>query len=250
MTRSPTARTCCRRSATSRPTTATRTTAPSPRSILPAPGRARARRSRSRSTSSRACRASRCGPATRATSSSSRSGSRRSASSRRTAGTATSSTRTSEFFADFGNYDVSIDVPARVQGQGRRHGPQVDERETSARPGPLPLPARRASTTSPGRPTRATWCWSDIFREAGLGDVAAPPPPAARARGAGRAPLPRGEGRALGLRARPRRLSLPNPDDRRSALGRPRRGRDGVPDADHGGHLLERAAERPVARRA
>ena len=46
-----------------------------------------------------------------------------------------------EFFADFGNYDVSIDVPARFRGKVGATGRRVEERETSGRPGPLPLPA-------------------------------------------------------------------------------------------------------------
>ena len=50
---------------------------------------------------------------------------------------------TSEFFADFGNYDVSIDVPARYRGKVGATGRRVDERETSAGPRALPLPAAR-----------------------------------------------------------------------------------------------------------
>ena len=37
-----------------------------------------------------------------------------------------------EFFSDFGNYDVSIDVPARYKGKVGATGQRVDERETSA----------------------------------------------------------------------------------------------------------------------
>ena len=38
---------------------------------------------------------------------------------------------TSEFFSDFGDYDVSIDVPSRWRGKIGATGRQVDERETS-----------------------------------------------------------------------------------------------------------------------
>ncbi len=77
---------------------------------------------------------------------------------------------TSEFFADFGNYDVSIDVPARYRGKVGATGHRVDERETSAgrvlyrfqQPGVHDF----AWTADP-----AYLVYDDTFREAGLGDV-------------------------------------------------------------------------------
>ena len=61
----------------------------------------------------------------------------------------------SEFFSDFGNYDVSIDVPARYKGKvgatGRAGRGARDLRAAAS----STASARRASTTSPGRPTRA-----------------------------------------------------------------------------------------------
>jgi len=77
---------------------------------------------------------------------------------------------TSEFFADFGNYDVSIDVPARYRGKVGATGRRVDERETSAgrvlyrfqQPGVHDF----AWTADP-----SYLVYDDTFREAGLGDV-------------------------------------------------------------------------------
>jgi len=77
---------------------------------------------------------------------------------------------TSEFFSDFGNYDVSIDVPARYKGKVGATGERVDERETSA--GRVLYRFRQqgvhdfAWTADP-----SYLVLEDTFREAGLGDV-------------------------------------------------------------------------------
>ena len=76
----------------------------------------------------------------------------------------------SEFFSDFGTYDVSIDVPARFKGKVGATGRLVDERETS-----LDRVLYRyrqegvhdfAWTADPGYVVL-----EDTFREAGIGDV-------------------------------------------------------------------------------
>ncbi len=69
-------------------------------------------RSTCRSPGRRGCPAPSRAPAPSATSTSSPSGSRRSACSRTPAGTATSSTPPTEFFSDFGTYDVRLTVPS------------------------------------------------------------------------------------------------------------------------------------------
>ena len=76
----------------------------------------------------------------------------------------------SEFFSDFGNYDVSIDLPARYKGKVGATGQRVDERETSA---DRVLDRFRqqgvhdfAWTADPSYLVLV-----DAFREAGLGDV-------------------------------------------------------------------------------
>jgi hypothetical protein len=77
---------------------------------------------------------------------------------------------TSEYFADFGNYDVSIDVPARYRGKVGATGKRVEERETSE--GRVLYRFRQdgvhdfAWTADP-----AYLVYDDTFREAGLGDV-------------------------------------------------------------------------------
>ncbi len=76
----------------------------------------------------------------------------------------------SEFFSDFGNYDVSIDVPARYKGKVGATGQRIDERETSA--GRVLYRFRQqgvhdfAWTADP-----SYLVLEDAFREAGLGDV-------------------------------------------------------------------------------
>ena len=76
----------------------------------------------------------------------------------------------SEFFSDFGNYDVSIDLPARYKGKVGATGQRVDERETSA--GRVLARFRQqgvhdfAWTADPSYIVLV-----DAFREAGLGDV-------------------------------------------------------------------------------
>ena len=76
----------------------------------------------------------------------------------------------SEFFADFGNYDVSIDVPARFKGKVGATGRRVEERETSL--GRVLYRFQQegvhdfAWTADP-----AYLVLEDAFREAGLGDV-------------------------------------------------------------------------------
>jgi hypothetical protein len=76
----------------------------------------------------------------------------------------------SEFFADFGNYDVSIDVPARYRGKVGATGAQVEQRESA---GDRILYRFRqegvhdfAWTADPRYLLR-----QDFFREAGLHDV-------------------------------------------------------------------------------
>ena len=75
-----------------------------------------------------------------------------------------------EFFADFGNYDVSIDVPVRYKGKIGATGRQVDEREISD--GRVLYRFRQdgvhdfAWTADP-----AYVVLEDTFREAGIGDV-------------------------------------------------------------------------------
>jgi hypothetical protein len=76
----------------------------------------------------------------------------------------------SEFFSDFGNYDVSIDLPASYKGRVGATGQRVDERETSA--GRVLYRFRQqgvhdfAWTADP-----SYLVLEDTFREAGLGDV-------------------------------------------------------------------------------
>ncbi len=76
----------------------------------------------------------------------------------------------SEFFSDFGNYDVSIDVPIRYKGRVGATGQRVDERETSA--GRVLYRFRQegvhdfAWTADP-----SYLVLEDQFREAGVGDV-------------------------------------------------------------------------------
>jgi hypothetical protein len=76
----------------------------------------------------------------------------------------------SEFFANFGNYDVSIDVPARFRGKVGATGRKVDERETSL--GRVLYRFRQDGVHD------FTWTadpafrvLEDTFREAGIGDV-------------------------------------------------------------------------------
>ena len=76
----------------------------------------------------------------------------------------------SEFFSDFGDYDVSIDVPARYRGKVGATGKQVEERSGN---GERVLYRFRqesvhdfAWTADPGYLVRR-----DFFREAGLGDI-------------------------------------------------------------------------------
>jgi hypothetical protein len=77
---------------------------------------------------------------------------------------------TSEFFADFGNYDVSIEVPKRFRGRVGATGQQVEERETSADRVLYRFKQEGvhdfAWTADP-----AYLVLEDTFREAGLGDV-------------------------------------------------------------------------------
>ncbi len=76
----------------------------------------------------------------------------------------------SEFFADFGNYDVSIDVPSRFKGKVAATGRRVEERETSL--GRVLYRFQQegvhdfAWTADP-----ASMVLEDTFREAGLSDV-------------------------------------------------------------------------------
>ncbi len=77
---------------------------------------------------------------------------------------------TTEFFADFGNYDVSIDVPSRYRGKVGATGRRVEEREASD--GRVLYRFQQqgvhdfAWTADP-----AYLVYDDTFREAGLGDV-------------------------------------------------------------------------------
>lgn len=76
----------------------------------------------------------------------------------------------SEFFADFGNYDVSIDVPARYRGKVGATGVRVEERDA---PGDRVLYRFRQESVH-------DFAWTadpdyrvhrDVFREPGLGEV-------------------------------------------------------------------------------
>jgi hypothetical protein len=77
---------------------------------------------------------------------------------------------TTEFFSDFGNYDVSIDVPSRYRGKVGATGQKVDERETSL--GRVLYRFKQegvhdfAWTADP-----AYLVLEDTFREAGAGDA-------------------------------------------------------------------------------
>src|SRR4029453_16635761 len=77
---------------------------------------------------------------------------------------------TSEFFADFGNYDVSIDVPARYRGKVGATGRRVETRETSS--GRILYRFQQdgvhdfAWTADPNFVVL-----EDIFREPGVGDA-------------------------------------------------------------------------------
>ncbi len=77
---------------------------------------------------------------------------------------------TSEYFADFGNYDVSIDVPSRFRGKVGATGRRIEEREASD--GRVLYRFQQqgvhdfAWTADP-----AYLVYDDTFREAGLGDV-------------------------------------------------------------------------------
>lgn len=76
-----------------------------------------------------------------------------------------------EFFSDFGDYDVSIDVPARLRGKVGATGVRVEERDAAG--GRLLYRFRQESvhdftwTADPSYVVR-----KDFFREAGLHDVA------------------------------------------------------------------------------
>ena len=76
-----------------------------------------------------------------------------------------------EFFSDFGDYDVSIDVPARFRGKVGATGARVEEREAAG--GRLLYRFKQESvhdftwTADPSYVVR-----QDFFREAGLHDVA------------------------------------------------------------------------------
>ena len=169
-----------------------------------------------------------------ATSTSSRSGFRRSACSRTPAGTATSSTPATEFFADFGIYDVRLTVPSgwMVGATGRRAQPPPRRRHDDAS-----LLRRRTSTTSPGRRAPTT----------SSGRERSSTPACRRSRcGCCCSPSTRGQAErhfdatraALKLLRRVvRRLSLRPHHDRRSGVAERRR-RHGVPDALHRRHAL------------
>ena len=131
----------------------------------------------------------------------------------------------SEFFSDFGNYDVSIDVPARYKGKVGATGERVEERETSA--GRVLYRFRQqdvhdfAWTADP-----SYLVLEDTFREAGLGDMRLflylqpeHADQAARYFGAARAALS-GYGRVLGgvsLRRRSRSSTRPGARTARAA---------------------------------
>jgi hypothetical protein len=77
---------------------------------------------------------------------------------------------TSEYFADFGSYDVSIDVPSRFKGKVGATGRLVEERETSS--GRILYRFQQdgvhdfAWTADPGY-----LVLEDVFREPGVGDA-------------------------------------------------------------------------------
>ncbi len=155
---------------------------------------------------------------------------------------------TTEFFADFGNYDVSIDVPSRYRGKVGATGRRVEEREVSD--GRVLYRFQQegvhdfAWTADP-----AYLVYDDTFREAGLGDVRLilllQPEHAAqvdRHFKAAKAALS-GYGRILG----------PYPYGTLTIVDPPwgANGAGGMeyPTLITAGTLLERSAERPAARR-
>jgi len=78
---------------------------------------------------------------------------------------------TSEFFSDFGDYDVSIDVPSSLKGKVGATGAQAEERETSM--GRVLYRFKQQGVHD------FTWTadpsflvYRDAFREAGIGDAA------------------------------------------------------------------------------
>ncbi len=76
----------------------------------------------------------------------------------------------SEFFSDFGNYDVSIDVPARYKGKVGATGERVEERETSA--GRVLYRFRQQAVHDFAWTADPSYLvLEDTFREAGLGDT-------------------------------------------------------------------------------
>ena len=142
----------------------------------------------------------------------------------------------SEFFSDFGDYDVSIDVPARYRGKVGATGHQVEERVSTA---------GDRVTYRFSQDSVHDFVWTaqpdylvvkDHFHEAGLHDVDLTlllqpehSGQAARHFRAAKATLSY-YGRILGA------YPYDTLDDGRSSLGRPRRRRDGVSDLHYVRH--------------
>jgi len=77
---------------------------------------------------------------------------------------------TSEFFADFGNYDVSVDVPARYRGKVGATGRLVETRETSS--GRILYRFQQEGVHDFAWTADPSYIvLEDIFREAGIGDA-------------------------------------------------------------------------------
>ena len=155
----------------------------------------------------------------------------------------------SEFFADFGDYDVSIEVPARYRGKVGATGRRVEERDVQ---GDRVLYRFKqesvhdfAWTADPGYLVGL-----DHYREPGVADVQITlllQPEhehlAARYFKATRTAIS-GYGRVLGPYPYPTLTVVDPPWGARGA------GRNGVPHADHRRELPDRARERAAARRA
>ena len=124
-------------------------------------------------------------------------------------------------------------------------GVERDRRDEAGRHHHPPLLRRTTSTISPGRPARII---SSGTRSSSIRGAAAGRHPAAAAARACRPGRPafRGDARdAQVLRRVVRAVSVRPPHDRRSGVAE-RRGRDGIPDADHRRHPLARARATPT----
>ena len=239
-----------RAASSSRPTTAMRTIGRCSR--CRSTGRSRpARRSRSSSAGRRACRARSRERAPSATTSSSRSGFPKIGVLDDSGWNCHQFHAATEFFADFGIYDVSLTVPHGLDRR-RDRTRAVEDRPRERHQRPIDT-SRPTCTTSRGRRARTSSSARERFEEPGLPPVdirlLLQPEHAEQARSAFR----RDARRAQVLRRLVRPVSVRAHHGRRSGHDlQPARagrghGRHGVPDADHGGHALVRALARHAA---